>query len=446
MGDRFSGGAMYQIPNIGELFDERFIVRRAIGRGGMGAVFEAEHADLGRVVALKILARPATPGAFERFLSEAQLTAAVRHPNVVSVLDFGVKDGVTPYLVLERLEGEPLSAMIRRSGKIFWREAVEIGDQILCGLSAAHKAGVVHRDLTPDNVFLCQDDRGGVVAKILDFGVALLARDEQEGCEAGHDLVTGTPGYLAPEAALGLAAIDARADLFSVGVILYELMCGRLPFEGETPGDILSNTLSQPVVRPKRYASDMPAALERLVLTAIAKSPEDRYASASDMLDVLVAAAVGRVHERAPLCRTEIVADKLEDRSTLAPPFVDPLRPPGRVRRHFFMWGALGLVAAAAFLFFGLRGISWVELALTGFSSPRSSYDEVSIWLDVSPRDLSVEWNGELVESRPLMVPRSNKPAMVRFFAPGYESQMRQIKASEDQTVRVELRPLEAGQ
>ncbi|MCU0663540.1 MAG: serine/threonine protein kinase [Myxococcota bacterium] len=417
-------------------------MRQSIGRGGMGAVFEAQHAGLQRIVALKILPGPVTRPEFERFLSEAQLTAAVRHPNVVSVLDFGVQGGQTPYLVLERLEGEPLSAMIRRCGKLFWRQAVEICDQILSGLSAAHKAGVVHRDLTPDNIFICHDENGNLVAKILDFGLALLTRSEQVD-HSEHGVVCGTPGYLAPEAALGLLQIDARADLFSVGVILYELICGRLPFEGETPGDILTATLDAPVVRPTRYARGLPPPLERLILTAIARRPEHRYESAADMLEVLGAAAVGRVHEKAPICRTEIVGERLDTphrfASTISQPPLPPV-PPHRSWSRVYAVVALLVVAAIVLTFLMLRevGTNGLSPPLSGRASARGK--EISVWLDALPPDLAVEWNGHLVQSRPLIVPRSKTMAKVRFFAKGYEAQERLLRADRDQTVRIQLR------
>lgn len=437
---------MPQLPAIGELFDGRFMVLGTIGRGGMGVVFEAEHLGLGRTVALKILMSQATPRAFERFLSEAQLTAAVRHPHVVSVLDFGVKDGITPYLVLERLEGEPLSNILKRRGKISWRDAVEIGDQILSGLGAAHKAGVVHRDLTPDNIFMCNVEDGHTTAKILDFGVALLARDEGRGDERGVGIVTGTPGYLAPEVALGLVQIDARADLFSVGVILYELICGRLPFEGDTPSDILAATLSAPVVRPCRHVENLPPALERLVLTALARRPEDRYASAAEMLEVLGAAAVGRVHERARICRTEVVGDRLDGATgSHKLPSEPPLPKYGPKRRSWRRATAVivGFVVACGVLGWLLPRV----LTLSASNVPwlNSAADEVSIWLDAFPADLKVEWNGVLIENRPLIVPRSLVAAKVRFFAPGFEDERRELLPSEDQTVRVELRSLESA-
>jgi serine/threonine protein kinase len=248
----------------------------------MATVWEAEHMTLGSPVAVKFLAAP--QGArhaklAERFMREARVAASVRHRNVIEIIDFGIEDANVPYMVMEMLEGEGLDARLMREGRLHVGAAVQIMWLSLRGLAAVHDAGIVHRDMKPENIFLV-DDPDGAFPKILDFGVSRRAADAditQEG------FLVGTPDYMSPEQAKGIAEIDARTDLYSMGVILYEAIAGRLPFEADSSADVLAKIAKD---EPPPLASLRPGISEALcdvIARAMHKDPEERFQDAREM-------------------------------------------------------------------------------------------------------------------------------------------------------------------
>jgi len=268
-------------------------VLAAIGTGGMGEVYRARDTRLGRDVAIKILPADMAADAerLRRFEREAQATAALSHPNILDVHDVGTV-GRTPYLVEELLEGESLRDRLARTG-VPVREAVDIAVQVAHGLAAAHGKYIVHRDLKPANVFLTTD---GTV-KILDFGIAKLAERGPFGeadtlthaptgaTEVGH--VMGTVAYMSPEQARGLP-VDPRSDIFSFGVLLYEMLSGKPPFRGETATDTVAAILKE---EPRALPAGVPPALQRVVSQCLEKRPEHRFSSAHDLALALQAAS-----------------------------------------------------------------------------------------------------------------------------------------------------------
>jgi serine/threonine protein kinase len=292
----------------------KYAVLDEIGRGGMGVVFRARDTELGRDVAIKVLSADvsATPERLRRFEQEARAAGALNHPNILAVHELGAHQG-TRFLVTELLEGQTLGARVAQ-GRIPTRTAVEIAAQVATGLAAAHDKGIVHRDLKPENVFLLRDGR----AKILDFGIAKLQELEPPEAQASHltpdGALIGTPSYMAPEQVAGRAA-DARSDLFSLGVILAEMLTGRRPFAGDTTIDVAHAVLRRD---PDLAGLDGPPALEALVRRCLEKSPADRYQSARDLA----------FHLRTVTGGTE---------------------PPPRARRRWpLALGAVGLAGAAA--------------------------------------------------------------------------------------------------
>jgi serine/threonine protein kinase/Tfp pilus assembly protein PilF len=258
-----------------------------IGAGGMGEVYRARDTRLGRVVAIKVLPEQLArdPQALSRFEREARAVAALSHPNILAIHDFG-KDGEVQYAVTELLEGETLRSLLARE-RLPWRRSLEIGIAVAEGLSAAHKQGIVHRDLKPDNLFLTDDGR----VKILDFGLArieplLSGPDETEApttpaqTEAG--IVMGTLRYMSPEQVQGRAA-DARSDLFSLGCVLYEMLSGRRPFEGRTPAEIMAAILRDHPPGLEASGKTLPAGADRVVARCLEKNPEQRFQSARDL-------------------------------------------------------------------------------------------------------------------------------------------------------------------
>ena len=264
-----------------------------LGSGGMGAVYLAKHTLIGREAAIKVLL-PELCGdesIVARFFNEARTTTAIKHPGIVEIYDFGYARDGSAYLVMERLEGEPLGARLKRVGRIPVDQALSIARQISGALMAAHRIGVVHRDLKPDNVYIVSDSevQGGERAKILDFGIAKL-RDKGESFSAfqtQEGTVMGAPTYMAPEQVAGADKVDHRADQYSVGCILFEMICGRPPFEGRAYGEVMAKQVREPPPRPSSIEPSVPPEIDALILKMLEKRPEARFTDAYDLLQRL---------------------------------------------------------------------------------------------------------------------------------------------------------------
>src|SRR5262245_8245209 len=260
---------------IGSVFDGRYRIQRKLGAGGMADVYLAEDQELGRRVAIKILNnRHANDDQFiERFRREAKNAAALNHPNIVSIYDRGdVED--TYYIAMEFLGGRTLKELIVGRGAPPINVAIEYARQILSALRFAHRHGIVHRDIKPHNVLVDAEGR----VKVTDFGIARAGTSQMT--EAGS--IVGTAQYLSPEQARG-SGVDQRSDLYSLAVVLYELLTGSVPFNGDTPVEIAMKHLSQKPEPPSELRSELPRELDLVVMRALAKDPEDRYQSAEEM-------------------------------------------------------------------------------------------------------------------------------------------------------------------
>ena len=270
----------------------RYRVVRQIGRGGMGAVYEAVHSDLEKRVALKVLL-PSTASQTElvaRFEREARAAARVRHPNVVDVSDVGVEAGVA-WLVMEHLEGEDLSGLLRREGALPLSRVAELMLPVLGAVEAAHSLGVVHRDLKPENIFLARMRDGTIVPKVLDFGISKMAPAGGGPALTSTGIMMGTPCYMSPEQAQSSRGVDGRSDQFSIGVILYECATGRRPFEGETFFSILTAIVGGRYTRPRELCPGLPERFEAMVVRALERSPEARFPSVAALAEELRACA-----------------------------------------------------------------------------------------------------------------------------------------------------------
>ncbi|MBK8697727.1 MAG: serine/threonine protein kinase [Deltaproteobacteria bacterium] len=266
----------------------RYRVVRQIGRGGMGAVYEAVHSDLEKRVALKVLL-PSTASQTElvaRFEREARAAARVRHPNVVDVSDVGVEAGVA-WLVMEHLEGEDLSGLLRREGALPLARVAELMLPVLGAVEAAHSLGVVHRDLKPENIFLARMGDGTIVPKVLDFGISKMAPAGGGPALTSTGIMMGTPCYMSPEQAQSSRGVDGRSDQFSIGVILYECATGRRPFEGETFFSILTAIVEGRYTRPRELCPGLPERFEAMVVRALERSPDARFPSVAALAEEL---------------------------------------------------------------------------------------------------------------------------------------------------------------
>ena len=264
---------------VGTLIDGRYKVLSRLGAGGMADVYLAEDQQLGRKIALKLLHRrfAEDPGFVERFRREAQAAAGLQHPNVVSVYDRGVYDD-TYYIAMEYLPGRTLKQLIRQEAPIDPIRAIEITVQILKAARFAHRRGVIHRDLKPHNVIVDEADH----AKVTDFGIARAGASDMT--ETGS--IMGTAQYLSPEQAQG-HAVSAGSDLYSVGVILYELVTGRVPFDAEAAVTIAIKHVSEAPVPPRAINPRVPPELEQVILWAMNKNPGDRPTDADQFIQAL---------------------------------------------------------------------------------------------------------------------------------------------------------------
>jgi serine/threonine-protein kinase len=272
-------------PAPGDIIGGKYRVVRVIGDGGMGTVYEARHEVLGTAVALKFLhaelARRA--GLAQRFLQEARVSANIQSIHVTRVTDVDMTPDGTPYLVMELLHGESLQQLIDRRGKLPPDEAIDFALQTLAGLEAAHALGVVHRDLKPDNVFVTPSS-GGALLKLIDFGIAKLrASNEYQRGLTRAGAMMGTPEYMAPEQLYSAADVDHRADLFSLGVMLFEMLSARRPADGEDAPAIVGKVMAGEVLRLDACEPGLPPGLVAVVHRAIAADRNERFASAHEL-------------------------------------------------------------------------------------------------------------------------------------------------------------------
>jgi serine/threonine protein kinase len=302
-----------------------YVVLSKIGEGGMGAVYLAMHPEIKRQVAIKILLPELSrlPDAVQRFSNEAKASARIRHPALVDTIDFGTRPDGSFYIIMEFLEGESLGARLKRVGLLPGLLAAMITRQIAEGVAVAHGAGVVHRDLKPDNIFLTPHPGGGEdMVKILDFGIAkqndpsLISTSQTK-----TGAMIGTPLFMAPEQCRGAGQVDHRADLYSIGCIMYCMLCGRPPFIYSGAGELIAAHLYEPPAPPRSLEPTVPEALEAVVMRALAKKREDRYRDAAELvadLDAVIStiAAPGASQAGAPWWRAQTQAIS----NTPAPP------------------------------------------------------------------------------------------------------------------------------
>ncbi len=260
----------------------------------MGTVYRAEHPLLGKTAAVKVLLPELSNNReiVDRFFTEARAATAVRHPGIVEIYDFGYLQSGAAYLVMELLDGEPLSVVMVARGRLTEQEALLYTRGIASALAAAHARGIVHRDLKPDNIFLVRDPdmAGGLRPKILDFGIAKVTEAQRAGGASSKTrtgTVLGTPTYMSPEQCRGVGELDHRSDLYSVGCILYEMLVGRPPFSSEGVGELLGMHLYMAPTSPTEAGVVVSHATERLVLQLLQKRPEDRVQSAADLARLL---------------------------------------------------------------------------------------------------------------------------------------------------------------
>jgi beta-lactam-binding protein with PASTA domain/predicted Ser/Thr protein kinase len=371
----------------GQPFDGRYRVLGRLGVGGMATVYLAEDSSLGRKVALKVMAeRYSEDGEFvERFRREAQAAARLNHPNIIAVYDRGEADG-RPYIAMEYLQGRTLKQVIQAEGPLPPERAIAIAMQVLAGLRYAHEHGVVHRDVKPHNVLVGDDGR----IKVTDFGIA-HAGDPQM-TEVGS--IVGTAQYLSPEQARG-RAVGPQTDLYSLGVVLYEMLAGRVPFEGDSSVAIAMQHVSEQPPPLRALAPDVPESLALVVAHAMLKDPAQRYTSADEFAADLDRVRRGLVPVAATVAHTAVVAHPVEfapavEATRIAPrPEPGPLLggdrlppPPTPRKRSRWPWllVLLLLLAVGALAAFALGGVpgGGSSTTTTSTSTPHTTTSQVT--------------------------------------------------------------------
>jgi serine/threonine-protein kinase len=474
---------------IGQVIGNYKIVRQ-LGEGGMGAVYLAEHQRIARRAAIKLLLPQFSNDAMvlERFFSEARATSVIRHPGIVEILDCGVHQD-RAYIVMELLEGQSVAGLLREAGPLRGPHlpmALEIGRQIADAVGAAHTAGIVHRDLKPDNAFLVGQPLEGspVLVKILDFGIAKLSGGEMGKVSTTRSgTILGTPTYMSPEQCRGSAKVDSRADIYSLGCILFEALAGRPPFVYEGVGDLIIAHVSEAPPPLRSMAPEAPAALEALIARMLAKAPAERpatmqaaaaelqglvtqarrstpglappEAAASPGLRATVPATSSSPSLAAPRPSVQVPTTTLAGSAgAMADP---PAAPPRRrlVGATVTAGTAAIVVAGALFYAFGRSGPAPAPPAparpaeaaaapappptpVVAAPTPPPEPATVEISVEDAPEGLTVEVDGARQEL-PVRLPRAATLHQFRFSAPGHRPLERKISARRDQTLVLEM-------
>ena len=394
-------------PMLGKVLEDRYSVDELIARGGMATVYRGTDLRLGRTVALKVLGGVLVndPDFVERFTQEARATAALTHPNVVAVHDQGISDGF-PFLVMEFVQGRTIREIMAQSGPFTSAHALEIISAVLAGLSSAHDAGFVHRDIKPENVLITNDGH----IKVTDFGLARVISDTPVSDSTGAVLL-GTMAYLSPEQVQQLA-VDQRSDVYSCGILLYEMVTGLVPFTGTSPLDVAYQHVNSNVSAPSAIQPDVPPAVDHLVLAATRKSPVERIQSAREFRDGVIRAisAVPRAEALTtalPLQNTQVIPAPARGahRATGAVPLQKPnpgIGPSGVHRDNSTKSKSRKLAPLLLVLAFLVGGGAWYQFTGSFEVVPPVSsltVDEATVIL--APLELGVEVVEEFSEDIP---------------------------------------------
>jgi serine/threonine protein kinase len=366
------------VPELskGMVLHGKYKILEKIGAGGMAIVYRVQHLHFQEEVAIKVVSsRLAEDPAFiDRFRTEAVITRKLRHPNAVRIDDFDTTEDGQPFIVMEYVPGESLRKLLQNHGLLPPNRAANVAKQAALALGAAHELGIVHRDIKPENILLIPQSDGSDLVKILDFGIAKV-KEGTLGIGPGHEptrtgLVLGTPKYLSPEQVKGTTSVDGRADLYALGIVLYEMLTGRVPFSADTPFTVLLQHLQSPPTPPHVLNPAISSAMSRLVLKSLDKDPAQRFQTGQEMAEalrrpeILVPAASG-----APVCAPTAVAtapatarhresgNTATGTTVLSQP--DPSRPPLLRPRHLRKRTFAALTTTAAMVLLAI--LIWVR-------------------------------------------------------------------------------------
>ncbi|HKQ70598.1 MAG TPA: serine/threonine-protein kinase [Polyangiaceae bacterium] len=357
-------------PYVGTTIDGRYRVESVLGEGGMGVVYLARHKVIDKKVAIKVLRAEMAreKEVTERFLQEAKAASSIGNPHIIDISDFGQLPDNSTYFVMEWLDGKPLSRVLEEVRPLPVSRLADVAHQIADALAAAHTRGIVHRDLKPDNIFLIKRGAESDFVKILDFGIAKVSTGTSKLTRAGS--VFGTPHYMSPEQAAG-APVDSRTDIYALGVILYEMASGRVPFDADNFMGILTQHMYKaPVpIRALVPPQDVPPGLEAIILKALSKKPEQRYQTMEEFAQDLDKLTRGTIPDAVPEMMSRsggfnVPADFFKERGMPAPVPATPHE--GSGRRRWGVYAGIAGVAAAVAIVVGIFAKSSSSTASSG--------------------------------------------------------------------------------
>jgi serine/threonine-protein kinase len=375
-----------------------FVIEKALGSGAMGTVFRARHTETGQHVAIKVVAPAlaANPSMLERFKRESAILKQLKHPNIVRLVATGRHQG-TPFYAMEYVEGKSLDRVLARRGRIEWQDLVGLGQQLCAALQHVHERGIIHRDLKPSNVLVLPD---GTV-KLTDFGIA---KDTDLTALTAANCTVGTASYMSPEQCKGARDLTPRSDLYSLGVLFFELLTGRKPFEGDSPMQVFMQHINDPPERPSRQVLEIPVWLDTLIMHLLEKDPEQRPYSAAAVGEALVRAREKALAQQS--AGADVVRSRAIDRRAAGPGLEEEDKEAARTllgkkkrkRTHrgepFYrrVWFRAAVLAAL------LAGIGWVFwVVVIKPPSLDTLYDRAAALVD-NPETLQEARNGPLAD------------------------------------------------
>jgi serine/threonine-protein kinase len=448
-------------PYLGCTIDDRYLVEAVLGEGGMGVVYRCRHKIIGKKVAMKVLRADMARDAevTERFLNEARSASAIGNPHIIDISDFGQLPDASTYFVMEYLDGIPLADVVEEGKPVPVPRILNIARQLCEGLAAAHNAGIVHRDLKPDNIYLIPRGNEKDFVKILDFGIAKVSTSG-EGKLTRAGAVFGTPHYMAPEQAAG-APVDHRGDIYSLGVILYELASGRVPFDADNFMGILTQHMYKSPVPIRALVpepQDVPPGLEAIVLKCLSKRAEQRYQSMEELLVEVDKLRQGVIPDAVPemMARSggfNVPADYFKKGGTMPAPMpATPVGVPAVKSRWPLYAGLAGVIAAVAIVvaIFAKSSASDASPNVVTESAPVGpAHNSVKtapvvepsteslvvmrqVMLAVEPLDARVFRDGTDLGNSPLLLEiEEGKKVALKIVRKGYETQTIEVDGSE---------------
>jgi serine/threonine protein kinase len=467
-------------PLIGRNLEGRFLIKERLGTGGMGAVYRAWQGSVGREVAVKVIESRLKGGklAAKRFLREAKLASRLSHANTVAVIDFGQTEDGLLYLVMELVKGRTMGDVLLEDGPFSVDRMIRIGLQLCDALQAAHKLSIIHRDLKPSNVIMLDEPPGRDLVKVLDFGLAKSLIDESLTTVTQSDAIMGTPSYIPPEAVTKMQ-FDARSDLYSLGVILYEVLAGRLPFDATTVQAMLRQHAYD---TPRPLPDTVPPPVVDLLFRMLEKEPDRRPQSSLEVHEALIGlAAIPERGTPLPLSRRAITSGggfpvpntpiSAPGRTDGKPVSLDQTMTLGRRGRPWLVLGAVGLalstaavlIASGVFVSGGGGGSEPrpISAAATSPTQPAASATTppapaaalpeaprpgpVVLDLRSDPDQADIVIGGDLIGKTPLQheVPRSDSPLTIEFRRDGFHEKSEQVVPNDSKRVSVSLNRIE---